>query len=498
MAERTSGRSLRVTTTVVMVFVVLSPVVFLLVTNLLEALGGYRSASRVEYTANAAAALVKALPPGETPTEVTLTPVLDRWRQQVRVLGPDGTVVAEAGSLVGTSWLFQLGDLVYGQDRARVLEALDDTEGPTGEREEVVRARQDGQATRCWQAHAGNLHLCAAAVTVKQGDATWVVHVQGSSRRALQTLYESRRQLLKLTGYVLVLALALSWWIGRRIVKPVEQLRAQLLDRARAEVPRADLQPAGRDEVSGLASAFNALLSALDERGRANEAFLADVAHELKTPVAALRASAERLSEAKPLELEQQQMLGGVVARSSQKLETLISQFLELAKAEAGLPNEARGAVDVVALTKGVAASIRDSGRWPKVTLEVESALAQASVQGITERLESALHNVIDNAASFAASRVEVTLALVGERVELVVTDDGPGIPPEVANRVFDRFFTTRADRHGTGLGLALTRAVIEAQGGTIHVEPRPSGARFVIRLPFTPNSQPGQTASTG
>ena len=109
-------------------------------------------------------------------------------------------------------------------------------------------------------------------------------------------------------------------------------------------------------------------------------------------------------------------------------------------------------------------------------------------VQGVASRLESVLRNLLDNALSYARTRVCIEVNRVVGEAEIVVSDDGPGIPPEDMPRVFDRFFTTRGDRRGTGLGLALARAVAEAHGGTIQAQSPPGGgARFVVRLPFTP-----------
>jgi two-component system sensor histidine kinase ChvG len=97
------------------------------------------------------------------------------------------------------------------------------------------------------------------------------------------------------------------------------------------------------------------------------------------------------------------------------------------------------------------------------------------------------LRNLLDNALSFARTRVCIEVGRAGDEAEVVVSDDGPGIAPEDMPRVFDRFFTTRGDRRGTGLGLSLARAVVEAHGGTIRAESPPQGgARFVVRLPFT------------
>jgi signal transduction histidine kinase len=110
-------------------------------------------------------------------------------------------------------------------------------------------------------------------------------------------------------------------------------------------------------------------------------------------------------------------------------------------------------------------------------------------VHGVASRLESVLRNLIDNALSFARTRVHVEVRREGQDAEVVVSDDGPGITAEDMPHVFERFFTTRGDRRGTGLGLALARAVVEAHAGTIQAQSPPEGgARFVVRLPFTPS----------
>jgi two-component system sensor histidine kinase ChvG len=122
------------------------------------------------------------------------------------------------------------------------------------------------------------------------------------------------------------------------------------------------------------------------------------------------------------------------------------------------------------------------------VAIEVTVRPGRTTVHGVASRIESVLRNLLDNALSFARARVCIEVGSEGDEAEVIVSDDGPGIPPADMPRVFDRFFTTRGDRRGTGLGLALARAVVEAHGGTLRAEAPPEGgARFVVRLPFTP-----------
>jgi two-component system sensor histidine kinase ChvG len=306
------------------------------------------------------------------------------------------------------------------------------------------------------------------------------VYVQGTSRRALEALYESRRQLLKLTAFVLALGLVLAWWMGRRMVRPVEDLRGEVLRRARAAVPRAELPVEREDEVGELTLAFNALLAALAERSRANEAFVADLAHEFKNPVAAIRACAERLGEEGPLDDTRAKRLADVLQKSSRRLDTLVTQFLELARAEAGLPNEQRETFDVAALARGIAEASHAKVR-------VDAPDRSFEVRGVPHRLEAAIRNLIDNATHFAGEDGEVVVGIAEAegKVQIAVDDAGPGIAKEDLPRVFDRFFTRRAE--GTGLGLALTRAVVEAHGGNVRAESPGAlgGACFVVLLPL-------------
>ncbi len=491
--------SLRTSALLVVLAVVLSPLAFVVATYLLEVLARDRTRERTALTADRVAGFLATRGSAGLEDSAGLRAVAEptaaRRKQRVRLVGPDDSERQVIDELTGTSFLVWLGDLFYGPRRVPVLSGLDAKLGPLARRPEVVEARgPSGKASRCWHSVDGNLFICetAQAITL-DGAGTWTVHVQGSSRHALQALYESRRQLFKLTLFVLGLGLLLSVWMGRRIVRPVEALREEVLDRARQAVPRADLD-VGRGEVGDLAQAFNALLRALAERERSNERFLADLAHEFKNPVAAVRACAEQLGGGNAVPPERALKLAEVLHRSSVTLDSLVTQFLELARAEAGLPNEAREPVDLAALLKGLTSALRDDARYPDVSIRYEGPSEAACVTGVPSRLESALRNLLDNAASFAGDRGEVSARLrrAADAVEIDITDTGPGIAPEHLPRLFERFFTTRGDRHGTGLGLALTRAVVEAHGGSLQAESPPEGgARFIVRLPFTSFSPP-------
>ncbi len=273
-------------------------------------------------------------------------------------------------------------------------------------------------------------------------------------------------------------------------------LRAQVLERAaRAEqgaAPRLEL--ARRDEIGDLALAFDGLLRTLDERRLANEAFVADLVHEFKNPVAAIRASAEQLQARDPD--PRTERLARILEASSERLDALVTQFLELARAEAGMPTEARAPTDVAALARGVMGAIASDVRWSGVSFAFDpashdgAAEGSALVEGVSLRLESALRNLIENAASFAApgGKVDVRVTPGDDGVLVAIHDTGPGITESDLPRVFDRFFTTRGRALGTGLGLALVKAVVIAHGGEIRAESAPGdGATFRLSLPRLP-----------
>jgi two-component system sensor histidine kinase ChvG len=415
-----------------------------------------------------------------------------RSSTRIRVVREDGEVVVDADADRGTDLVHQIGTLFFGPDGAPSLREFDETLKPVVKRPEVRSMTHGGVVTGCRSSPAGKLLVCHAARAVVVDGLPHVVYVQESSRRAVRALYDLRYHLTRLSIVMFPVALAFSWWMGRRMVRPIEWLRARVLEKARSANPRADIDLHGGDEVRDLAEAFNDLLGALDERRQANEAFVADLVHEFKNPVAAIRACAESLGSGGADE-KRAARIAKILEDSSTRLDALVSQFLELARAEAGMPNEPRAEVDLGALARGVASAATPS--FPRVGFVVEAETAV--VVGVTARLDSLVRNLVDNAASFAGDEgeVRITVRRVGRDVVLEVSDTGPGISADDLPRVFDRFFTTRAGAEarqarssslrGSGLGLALVKAVAEAHDGVVSASSTPGrGATFRVALP--------------
>jgi len=445
--------------------------------------------------------------------EDRLAEVASRHTSRIRVVHADGKERFDVDRDKATDIVHQVGTLFFGPDGAPSLREYDETLGPIPTRPEVLRVTHADVAgpppvrhygissagppadpdvdTGCRRSPAEKLLVCHAVRTVPGTND--VIYVQESSRRAVRALYDLRYQLLRLSLLMLPVALLFSWWMGRRMVRPIESLRERVLEKARDANPRADLDPVATDEIDELAGAFNDLLGSLDEKRRANEAFVADLVHEFKNPVAAIRACAESL-DAGSVDEKRAARLAKILADSSSRLDKLVSQFLELARAEAGMPNEVRAEVDLAALAKGVVSTFEP--RLPDTKFVVD-AEGPAEVDGVEPRLDSLVRNLVDNAAAFAGDGGEVRVSVKREdgRVEIEVSDTGPGISEADLPRVFERFFTTRAvgdaeekrtrREKGTGLGLALVKAVAEAHGGDVSARStRGAGATFRVVLP--------------
>ena len=290
----------------------------------------------------------------------------------------------------------------------------------------------------------------------------------------------------------LLLATA-TWLVTGAALRPIEKLRRGAQEISDTAIARTLPVPESRDEVHSLAVTLNDMLARLEAAQRRQRALVSDTAHELRSPIASIRAQLEVAID-HPEAAEWQQTAAGVLA-DTLRLARLAEDLLALARLDeqTGRPRRGRP-VDVAALAAEVCA------RYAEARVSVTALTSGPStVLGDPGGLDRMLVNLVDNALRYARSRVSVTVAADGPWVLLSVCDDGPGIPGEDAERVFDRF--TRLDDarsrdpatgDGSGLGLAIVRATATAHGGTAWLEDAGPGLRAMIRLPAAPGQQRG------
>jgi signal transduction histidine kinase len=271
----------------------------------------------------------------------------------------------------------------------------------------------------------------------------------------------------------------LAWQLAGRALRPVESIRAEAAAITGTTMHRRVPEPDTSDEVGRLARTMNAMLDRLEESSTRQRRFVSDASHELRSPVAAIRAQLEvALRRGERADWPQ---VARRVLDEDHRLEAAVGELLQLARVE---EHESAESVDVD-LDDLV---LEEATRVRPVPLDT-SRVSAGRVQGDARQLTRLVRNLLDNGCSHARSRVAVAVATGEGSVWMVVDDDGPGIPPEDRERVFDRF--TRLDEGrerdggGAGLGLAMVRSIAERHGGTVTAHDAPlGGARLLVRLP--------------
>ena len=318
-----------------------------------------------------------------------------------------------------------------------------------------------------------------------------------------------------------VVMFVLSLFLAGTIAGPIRRL-AEAAERVRRGIDSREEIPdftARADEIGHLSRALRDMTKALYSRMEATESFAADVAHELKNPLTSLRSAVETLPRIKSE--ESRGRLTAIIQHDIRRLDRLISDISDASRLDAELARNRTTGFDVAALVRTVVTVANEVERDDGVRFALSVALPPPgqdgfnySVRGHDSRLGQVVNNLIDNARSFstedATVRVSVRPARLDEEdgedgVEIVVDDDGPGIPAHAFERIFERFYTDRPNQgfgQNSGLGLSISRQIIEAHGGRIWAsnriapaehpegaedepdEPRVLGARFTVWLP--------------
>ncbi|WP_082733718.1 stimulus-sensing domain-containing protein [Polycladidibacter hongkongensis] len=312
-----------------------------------------------------------------------------------------------------------------------------------------------------------------------------------------------RSAIIKVFVVVAVVVMVMSVLMAGTIAGPMRRLseaakRVQNAINSREEIP---LFPDRRDEIGDLARAFRNMTKSLYERMDAIESFAADVAHELKNPLTSLRSAVETLPLAKT-DASRERLLE-VIQHDVCRLDRLITDISEASRIDAEMARAETGEIDlktlITTLVDVANERCKQGAAFIQLQVDDESSESASSymVAGADTRLSQVLNNLLDNARSFSPPDRVVTLHLSrqADQVVFTVEDEGPGLRPDVMERVFERFYTDRPESEGfgnnSGLGLSICKQIVEAHRGTITASNRydddnqkPLGACFSVKLP--------------
>jgi two-component system sensor histidine kinase ChvG len=462
---------------------------------------------------------------GEERAREVLSALGGRHESRIRILDADGLLLADTSALgtpvsggtaeVGAAslpettgprervlyrvasapvrWLRSLAG-----DPGPPLESADFYTGTDYSAGSEVRAALEGRygaATRVSTGGQISVTLYSAIPVQTERGVAGAVLVSQSTYRILQDLYALRLDVFAVFLVSLAVAIVLSVFLSVTIARPIARLRSE----AQSVVDRhgrltAPIRPsARRDEVGALSRALSELTEQIESHTRGLESFAADVAHELKNPLASIRASCELAGKAAEPAVRSR-FLDQAVA-DVQRCQRIIEAIRELSHIDAG--------ADAVEFSRPEE-PLREAAAWCATTypdypvkLEIAPEAAHATVRLGAARLRQVVENLLDNAVSFSppAAPVAVRVALKvqpgGTQLRLCVEDRGSGLPAGDEERVFTRFYSSRTSRDGhLGLGLAIVRSLAEQAGGSVHAENRSGGgARLVVTLPVTPGS---------
>jgi len=429
----------------------------------------------------------------------------NRNRTRIRVYEPDGDLQYDSWRSTGPT--YRLRDPTtqkWNKDVARALDrgfnALvgeendeDFVEPPVDRADawsEVVASRRSGQTESEIRQAPELTPVFSAAAPVANGS---TLLVTDNDRDFTRRVRKQRRSLLVALGVVAALSVLLSLFLARTIVRPLRRIafaahRVRLGRAREVKVPRL---PSRRDEIGLLARSVSDMSQSLRHRIDNIEAFAADVTHELKNPLASLRSAVDGLDRIEDPALRKQ--LIDVIRQDVVRLDRLIGDIGEAARTDAELARARFEPVDLGQLIGQLVSSWETRRETGNVRIAfARPRRASALVMGEPGRLARAIDNLIDNAISFSppGGLVEIAATHVGDEIRVRIDDEGPGVPAEHREAIFNRFHSVRPEaesfgRH-SGLGLAIARAIVEGHDGQIDVADRddaPSGARFTIIL---------------
>lgn len=383
-----------------------------------------------------------------------------------QVFTADGTVLAASANIAGRGPITRPAESA--EAHRRTFDGPDD---------------QETETYRAWLVSGAS----------PRGDVTVVV---GSSLEAVHEASRRLRTLLLLGVPLAVLLLgAVVWLLVGRALGRLDRIRAEVDAIGPQQLDRRLVVTGPRDEVRRLAATMNRMLDRVESAVTRQRQLVADISHDLQSPLATQRLSLE-VALREPGAVDAQELRSGVLG-PAQAMERLVDDLLVLAAADEHAPAP-MSSVDLDTLVLEEAERARSNSHVRIDTSRVSAGPIRAN----PSETRRAVRNLIDNAVAYAASAVELVVATTGQDVVLDVLDDGPGIPTGERERIFDRFH--RGDRartsgvSGSGLGLSIARTAAERAGGHLDLVDGPGGAHFRMVLPVLPSGEAAAPSPRG
>lgn len=357
-----------------------------------------------------------------------------------------------------------------------------------------VTAALEGVTASTKRVDEHNKLVLSTAAPVQRFKAIYgVLYVSTESGDIDNILMVERTKLIEVFFLATLLMIGASLYLSWNIAEPMRHL-AEAAERVRrGRSGRETIPDMSRrgDEIGNLAVAMSTMTKALYDRIDAIESFAADVAHEIKNPLTSLRSAVDMFSRA--TDEESRMRLLNIVRADVKRVDRLITDISDASRLDAELSRETASAVDVARLLETIVEIYKMMELPRGVTIALNLNLpSDAAVLGRDERLGQVFRNLVDNAVSFSPKDGVVQIAAHTESDYAVITvdDQGPGIPPDNLETIFQRFYTERPQEHdfgkNSGLGLSIARQITEGVGGRIWAENRPQGgARFTVELPM-------------
>ncbi|MEE8515734.1 MAG: stimulus-sensing domain-containing protein [Alphaproteobacteria bacterium] len=440
---------------------------------------------------------------------------------RARLFAANGELIADSRALSGPGGQVRIEELPPPQDKggiggividsfAWVLGLLPESGGYPPYRETAVQQALDyGEAAKALNGEigkavrsvpGGHLVLSVAVPVQRYKHVLGVLMLSAGSAGIEASLREVRLNILNVFAIVLVITVSLTIFLARTIIRPVQRLAAAAKG-VRPGQGRKVMIPdfaKRRDEIGDLSVALRDMTDALWQRIDAIESFAADVAHEIKNPLTSLRSAVE--TAARIEDPDQQRKLMAIILDDVQRLDRLITDISNASRLDAELSRAENAPVDIAKILAALAEVHGATGADGGLRLELELTHgASLMVSGIEDRLVQVYRNLVSNASSFTPAGGTVTLRgwrqskASGDAVIVTVEDQGPGLPEDKRDAIFDRFYSERPkdEKFGlhSGLGLSISKQIVEAHRGLIAAENirrdgHIAGARFTVSLP--------------